>query len=317
MMLDLYKSCTLCPRECGVNRLAGETGFCGETADLRIGTAVVYRGEEPPLIGTGGSGTIFLSGCNLGCVYCQCYQISQGEKGGKVLGRIVSCEEFAEICIKLRDNGAENINIVTGSHVIPEIINGLDAARKAGVQLPVLWNSSGYESPEALELLKDYVDIFMPDMKTLDNKTSAKFFNTADYPEIASAAILKMIDIVQKKSTENAHEKVIIRHLVLPGYLESTHSVLRWFAENIKGRAMLSLMLQYTPVPGRKETIHAPKRYVKKEDYEIVMGWVEELGIEDGFTQELITGKEWLPDFRQTNPFPSNIAFPVWHHNKN
>jgi len=309
-MVNNYKSCKLCPRKCGVNRLAGETGFCGETAVLRIGAAVIHRGEEPPLVGTGGSGTIFVSGCNLGCVFCQNYQISQGLIGAadrKSLGKPVSAGDFAEICVALRDKGAENINIVTGSHAIPELIQGIIAAKNAGVQIPVLWNSSAYESPQALELLKDYIDIYLPDLKTLDSEIAAKFFKTPDYPEAASCAILKMTEIARS----DINKKVIVRHLILPGYLESTHSVLRWFADNLKDRAQLSLMTQYTPIPGRGET--APKRYLNKDEYKTVLMWLDEFGIEDGFCQELVTGSDWLPDFRRINPFPSELSVPVWH----
>ena len=341
-MTDLYKSCTICPRACGVNRLAGETGFCGETAALRAAAAVIHRGEEPPLVGTGGSGTIFISGCNLGCVYCQNYQVSQGESRGEriatrgewiatrgarsdriaALGGVVCAEEFAAICAALRGRGAENINIVTGSHAVPGIVEGIIMAKEAGAlevsqrgKMPILWNSSGYDSLEMLELLKEHIDIFLPDLKTLDGRISAKFSNAPDYPQTAEAAIRKMIDIVHEKSSARgelaaAREKVIIRHLILPGYLESTRSVLRWFADNAKGRAMLSLMTQYTPIPGREKI--APNRYVRKEDYETVMGWLEEFGIEDGFCQELVTGSEWLPDFTRTNPFPSKLSVPVW-----
>jgi putative pyruvate formate lyase activating enzyme len=316
-MTNHYEACTICPRNCGIDRFAGKTGYCGETAELRIGTAVIHRGEEPPLIGTGGSGAIFISGCNLGCIFCQCYQVSQGEGREAAIGKAVTTEEFASICITLRDNGAENINIVTGSHVVPGIIEGLAAAKKAGLEIPILWNSSGYDSIEALELLKEYVDIFMPDMKTLDSKVSAKFFNAPDYPAVASAAILKMIDIVQNKElgSQDKMPKVIIRHLILPGYLESTRSVLRWFADNAKDRALISLMTQYTPIPGREKfppSKRPPERYVNKKDYEIVMEWLDEFGIKDGFYQELITGSEWLPDFKQLNPFPSKISVPVW-----
>jgi len=307
-LTNLYNHCDYCPRACGVNRQAGETGYCGETADLRVGVAVIHRGEEPPLIGAGGSGTIFITGCNLGCVFCQNYQVSQGEgkvapfHGAAPLGKTVSTEEFAGICAALRDAGAENINIVTGSHAVPAIIEGFIAARKAGVQIPLLWNSSGYDSLEALEILKDHVEIYLPDLKTLDSKLAVKFFNAPDYPAVASAAILKMI--------ETAENKVIIRHLILPGHLESTRSVLRWFADNAKGRALLSLMTQYTPIPGIGKK--APNRYVVKEEYDIVLRWLEEFGIEDGFCQELVTGNEWLPDFRRKNPFPSKLSVPVY-----
>ncbi|MDR2542804.1 MAG: radical SAM protein [Treponema sp.] len=303
MLKHYYDNCTFCPRNCGINRNEGETGYCGETADLRISVAAVHYGEEPPLIGTGGSGTIFVGGCNLGCVFCQCHQVSHGVGKEPPLSKIVSAREFARLCIALRDAGAENINIVTGSHAVPAIIEGFIAARKAGVQIPFLWNSSGYDSREALELLKDHIDIYLPDLKTTDTGLAKKFFNAPDYPAVAKAAILKMIDNAQKP-------KVIVRHLILPGYLESTRLVLQWFAENIKERALLSLMTQYTPVPGKEKV--APKRYVIKEEYETVMNWLEEYQIKDGFFQELLTGNEWLPDFKRENPFPAKIAAPVW-----
>jgi putative pyruvate formate lyase activating enzyme len=255
-------------------------------------------------VGTGGSGTIFISGCNLGCAFCQNYQISQGEGGGQSLGREVSAEEFAGICATLRDRGAENINIVTGSHAIPKIVEGLIAAKKAGVKLPVLWNSSAYEKIETLELLEGHVDIYLPDMKTLNSEIATRYFNAPNYPAVAAAAVKKMIEMA------GALEKMIIRHLILPGCLESTRSVLRWFAENAAGRAMLSLMTQYTPVSNRKRPI--PNHYLSEEEYEIVLKWLEEFEIEDGFCQELVTGSEWLPNFRRTNPFPSELSIPVW-----
>jgi len=306
----MYTSCMLCPKNCRVNRNAGETGFCGETSDLRIGAAVIHKGEEPPLVGVGGSGTIFISGCNLGCNFCQNHQVSQkqvSEKqvshGSASFGRIVTAGEFSKICAALRDNGAENINIVTGSHAIPGIIEGLNAARKIGVNLPVLWNSSAYETTCALELLSDYVEIFLPDLKTLDSGISAEFFNAPDYPKIAEAAILKMLEI--------AKGRVIIRHLILPGFLESTRQVLRWFADNAAHSGMLSLMTQYTPIEGRNKPM--PQRFLSESEYDTVMQWLIEFDIEDGFCQELITGSDWLPDFKLPNPFPSELSVPVWN----
>jgi putative pyruvate formate lyase activating enzyme len=210
-----------------------------------------------------------------------------------------------KICAALRDKGAENINIVTGSHAIPAIVEGLAAAKNAGVRLPVLWNSSAYETTEALELLNEYVDIYLPDMKTLDVEIATKYFNAPDYPTAAKAAIKKMMEMA------GSREKVIIRHLILPGLLDSTRSVLRWFAENAAGRAQLSLMTQYTPIPNRNRPM--PNRYLTKEEYETVLYWLEEFGIEDGFCQELVTGNGWLPDFRRNSPFSSELSVPVWH----
>jgi len=303
--MKLYNPCNLCPRACGVDRFVGEIGFCRETAALRIASAVIHKGEEPPLVGTGGSGTIFISGCNLGCSFCQNYQVSQNEKDSASLGKAVTAEEFANLCAALRDAGAENINIVTGSHAVPGLIEGFKAARKAAVNLPILWNSSGYDSIPALELLKDYIDIYLPDLKTLDSEIAAKFFNAPDYPETAKAAILKMCDNVRDKS------KVIVRHLVLPGFLESTRSALRWFADNVREGALLSLMTQYTPIPNRNREM--PDRYLSEDEYKTVLEWLEDFKIEDGFCQELVTGSSWLPDFKKHNPFSSELSVSVWH----
>jgi putative pyruvate formate lyase activating enzyme len=298
-----YKSCRLCPRSCGVDRTAGEKGYCEETAELRVAAALLHCGEEPPLVGTTGSGTIFVSGCSLRCVFCQNYQISQGDAAAQAMGKPVSTEEFAAICIALQNKGAENINIVTGSHAIPAIVQGVIAARKAGMKIPLLWNCSAYENTSALEMLRDHVDVYLPDLKTMDSEIAEKFFNAPDYPATAAAAIIKMMDM--------SREKVIVRHLILPDYLESTHRVLRWFADNAKDRALLSLMTQYTPIPGRQQT--APNRFVSEKDYKTVLGWLEEFNIEEGFCQELVTGSDWLPDFLRPNPFSSELSVPVWH----
>ena len=198
MSSALYQPCLLCPRRCEVKReTAAASGYCGESAALRLACASIHYGEEPPLTGVvangnrengGGSGTIFVSGCNLGCVFCQNWQISQHH-----IGRVVDTAEFTRICLALQNKGAENINIVTGSHAVPVIVEGISAARAGGLSLPVLWNSSAYELPETLELLGDTVDIFLPDMKTLDSNIAKRYFNAPDYPAIAAAAIKKML----------------------------------------------------------------------------------------------------------------------------
>ncbi|MDR0495111.1 MAG: radical SAM protein, partial [Treponema sp.] len=284
----LYQNCRLCPRACGVDRLAAPAGYCGETSKLRLAFAGLHRGEEPPLSGEGGSGAVFVSGCNLRCNFCQNWQISSGRDGTR-LGRAVSTEEFTAICLTLQNRGAENINIVTGSHAIPAIVQCLSAAKNAGLRIPVLWNSSAYESLEALELLEGQVDTYMPDLKTLDSALAARFFNAADYPQAAVRAIQQM--------TRHKPGNVIIRHLILPGQLESTRAVLRWFADNAAGTALLSLMSQYTPITETNSPGNSPGRFVGKREYETALGWLEEFGIEDGFCQELVTGSDWLPDF--------------------
>ncbi|MCL2761946.1 MAG: radical SAM protein [Treponema sp.] len=304
----LYHHCRLCPRDCGVDRLAGPAGYCGESASLRLAFAGLHRGEEPPLSGMGGSGTIFVSGCNLGCAMCQNWQVSSGGSAER-LGRAVSADAFTAICLALQDKGAENINIVTGSHAIPAIAQGFSAAKAAGLRIPVLWNSSAYESPAALELLSGHVDIWLPDLKTLDNTLAARFFNAADYPQVAAQAIRWMIQ--HKPAAVPAG--VIIRHLILPGCLESTRAVLRWFADNAAGQAQLSLMSQYTPIPRDGLSGQMPGRFLSEREYDTVLGWLEEFDIQDGFCQDYVTGSDWLPDFKRRNPFSSELSVTVWH----
>jgi putative pyruvate formate lyase activating enzyme len=320
---DFYRKCVLCPRLCGVDRRAGFRGFCGETAELRVASASIHQGEEPPLTGAGGSGAVFISGCNLGCVFCQNYRISRnirGQTGGKnaALGRPIDTEEFAAICLALRDRGAENINIVTGIHAVPAIAAGISAARKQGLSLPVLWNTSGYEGATSLALLKDTVDIYLPDLKTLDNRLADRFFGAPGYPEHAVSSILKMMEYRELGYAPGSpggilRSGVVIRHLVLPGFLEATREVLRWFGERCRGRALLSVMTQYTPVRGIDGGRESPSRQLSSGEYETVLDWLEEFGIEDGFCQELSPGDEWLPDFSRTNPFSSRLSTPVWH----
>ena len=349
----IYASCRLCPRLCGANRGDSGRGFCGESAVLRLACASIHRGEEPPLTGGeggGGSGTIFVSGCNLGCVFCQNCQISRAATG-TTLGAAVDTREFARICLALQERGAENINIVTGSHAVPAIAEGLratgkgrphDAARNGAssgqLTLPILWNSSAYELPKTLELLAGLVDMFLPDLKTLDGDLASRFFHAPDYPERAAAAIRIMIDLAS--GAGGRLPAVIVRHLVLPDYLDSTREVLRWFADNCAGRngVLLSLMFQYTPATPDMSDAAAtlaegaalrgqssglrysvsdfppPGRYVNKQEYQTALDWLEEFGIEDGYCQELVPGTtDWLPDFQKVNPFPSELSRPVWH----
>ncbi|GHV40739.1 radical SAM protein [Spirochaetia bacterium] len=303
----LYTPCALCPRACGTNRTTGVRGRCGETAELRLASASLHRGEEPPITGSGGSGTIFVTGCNLGCVFCQNYQISR-----EGMGRAVSSEEFAAIALRLQEQGAENINIVTGSHAVPAIARGIDAARSRGLRIPVLWNSSAYESPAMLDLLKSRVDVYLPDLKTLDSALAGRYFNAPDYPRHAAAAIFKMLEARElryNKAETTLISGVIIRHLVLPGHLESTRELIRWFAEHCRGKALLSLMTQYTPVGGK----NTPGRYINQGEYGQILSWLEDFDIEDGFCQELVTGNEWLPNFERPNPFSSDLSVPIWH----
>ncbi len=349
----LYKKCVQCPRKCGVDRTAlrqaqgprisellqgPRTGFCKEPADLRIAFAGLHFGEEPLVTVFGGSGTIFFTGCTLRCAFCQNYQISQDG-----LGRIVDCAEFVDICLKLQAAGAENINLVTGSHHIPVIAKYLRAARDQGVTIPFCWNSSAYESVEMLELLKGLVTIWLPDLKTLDRELSHKLFAAPNYPTVATAAIRWMIEnnplkIVSLPEPPNAKpiewaepgeprdkmmSGVIIRHLFMPGKFEQTAQVLEWLKENADGRAIISLMNQYTPVPfeeaadrlaaRQKALATLENRLVTPQEDADIQDLIEAYDFEYLFYQELTDDTSWLPDFRRAQPFNNKLATPMWH----
>ncbi|MCL1927969.1 MAG: radical SAM protein [Treponema sp.] len=344
-----YLTCFLCPRRCGINRnntnKQKEYGYCRESSVLHLACVSIHKGEEPPISGTGenrkgcgftgGSGTIFISGCNLGCVFCQNWQISldlpsmsnlktefatqtPGIQPPVIhdrfrLGKPVETAEFARVCLALQEKGAENINIVTGSHAVPAIVEGITAAKEQGLVIPVLWNSSAYELSETLDLLETVVDVFLPDMKTLDSAIAGQYFNAPDYPVVAAAAIEKMLEMRKIRfDASYLVSGVMVRHLVLPGYLEASREVLRWFADHCNGRALLSLMFQYTPITNMAKNV--PDRYITQEEYDTVLGWLGEFNIEDGYCQELVPGNtDWLPDFGKYNPFPSELSIPVWH----
>lgn len=314
-----YEHCTACPKACGVNRNAGAVGFCGETAELRIAWAGLHFGEEPPVTGRGGSGTVFITGCNLRCVFCQNFHISQ-----RGMGRAITGAEFVRICLTLQNAGAENINIVTGSHAIPALAQGLRAAKEQGLCIPVVWNSSAYETETALQSLRGAVDGWLPDLKTLSSATAQAVFYAPDYPDYARRALSVMADTSPLVMTEAEEDYpfgkvlsgVIVRHLALPGKLEDTKAVLQWFAEHLKGKALLSLMTQYTPVNANANTkrIRAFSNRLLDESEDIrLRQFLEDFGIEDGFYQELVSDTGWLPDFTRVQTFSSALSKPLWH----
>ncbi len=313
-----YDSCKICPRACGTNRNAGERGLCGETADLRLSWAGLHFGEEPPVTGAGGSGTIFVTGCNLRCKFCQNFQISHAG-----MGAAVDEGTFAEICLALERAGAENVNVVTGSHAIPALASGLSLARERGLSVPILWNSSAYETTEALELLDGLVTVWLPDLKTLNPALSEGVFAAGDYPSVAKKAIRHMasrspVEYAQSRdgTAETLSSGVVVRHLALPGRLADTRLALEWFAERLEGSALLSLMTQYTPVdanPRARLLDEFQNRPLDETEYDSLRAMLGELGIEAGFYQELVSDTEWLPDFNRVQPFSSALARPVWH----
>jgi putative pyruvate formate lyase activating enzyme len=307
--LDPYRSCLLCPRACGADRAGGGRGYCREPARTRAACACLHFGEEPPITGTAGSGTVFFTGCTLRCAFCQNWQTSS-----ESAGRELTDNELAGIFLQLQSAGARNVNIVTGTQFVPGILASLLIARARGLAIPLVWNSSGYETEQTVGRLAPHAAFFLPDLKTLDAGLARDYLRAPDYPETAARAIRAMAEArpLAWKGEELAGG-VIVRHLVLPGRIPQTRQVLEWFAENLKGRALLSLMFQYTPIPDRG--LPEPfDRMVTEGEYREAIGLLEDLGIDDGFYQEPISDNAWLPDFNRARPFSSELSRMVWHY---
>ena len=282
-------------------------GFCGQSAALRIAWAGLHFGEEPPITGEKGSGTIFFSGCTLKCSFCQNYQLSH-----LGFGRQITTGELARIMVCLEREGAENINLVSGSHFAPSILEAIGQAKIEGLSLPIIWNSSGYESMDTLEMVLEEVDIFLPDLKTLDQELSEELFKCGDYPEVVAEALKEIALHREERSLDGKLKQgMIVRHLVLPGHLESSLQVLSWFKEALYDKCLLSLMFQYTPVSPLKPT-GSLKRRISREEYEAVLGCLERLNIERGFIQKLEVEHDLLPNFEKGSPFPTALAKPLW-----
>lgn len=239
----ILERCTLCPRECGANRLKGERGFCRGGAQARVYSFAPHFGEESPLVGTGGSGTIFFSGCSLGCIYCQNYEISQLDQGTEV-----SAEGLAKIMLHLQKKGCHNVNLVTPSHYVPQILEALSIARERGLKVPLVYNCGGYESVETLKLLEGIVDIYMPDLKYGSDQPGLKYSSAKDYFSRAKEAVTEMHRQVGDLHIEEGLAKrgVLVRHLVLPDDIARTEEVVKFLSE-ISGKTYLNIMPQYYP----------------------------------------------------------------------
>ena len=295
MFEKAYEECRLCPRECRVNRKEGQTGFCQMDGTLRVARAALHMWEEPCISGKRGSGAVFFSGCNLRCVYCQNFDIAAGTRGKEI-----SRERLSEIFLELQAQGAANINLVTGAHYVPQIIKALNLARMQGMDLPVVYNSSGYEKLETLKLLEGYVDIYLPDFKYMEPDLAQKFSHAPDYVERAKAAIKEMVR--QSGSCQFGEDGyirrgTIVRHLILPGHTRNSRKVLRYLHETYGEEIYISIMNQYTPLPQCGEYPELSRR-VTEAEYDAVVDYAIELGIENGFIQEGDVAEEsFIPEF--------------------
>lgn len=292
-------NCILCPRNCGINRDCGSKGFCGESNSVRIARAALHFWEEPVISGDNGSGAVFFTGCNLKCIFCQNESIAASE-----VGKEVSIETLAEIFLKLQEDGANNINLVTASHYVPQVAESIRMARKSGLTIPIVYNTSSYEKQETLRLLDGLVDIYLPDFKYMDAKLAKAYSNAEDYPEVAKAAIAEMYRQVGKpafdEDTGLMHKGVIVRHLVMPGAVGNAKAVIDYLYGTYGDDIYISLMNQYTPV---KEFADYPElnRKVTKREYEKVIQYALDLGVENAFIQEGETAQEsFIPPFDLT-----------------
>jgi len=260
---DILKDCRLCPRECRVNRLEGELGYCRADSGLTVSSAFPHFGEESPLVGVHGSGTIFLTHCNLRCIFCQNYDISHLGRGERI-----TSSDMARMMIRLQELGCHNINFVTPTHYVPQIVASLPEAVEHGLRIPLVYNCSGYESLEVIQLLEGIVDIYMPDAKFMDEKYSKEYCNAPDYPGVLKKVLKEMHRQVGDLKTDShgiAEKGLLIRHLVMPGGVASSESVLRFIAEEISVHTYVNIMDQYRPEHHACEHVPIHRRTTHKE----------------------------------------------------
>lgn len=292
---EMLSDCTLCPRNCNVDRNAGKRGFCGMAGELFLARAALHMWEEPCISGKKGSGAVFFSGCGLRCCFCQNHDIAIGSRGLPV-----TVERLSEIFLELKENGAANINLVTGVHYVPQIIQALELAREKGMDLPIVYNSSGYENVETLKLLEGYIDVYLPDMKYMDPELAQKFSHAPDYPQRAMEGIREMVRQTGTcRFTPDGYIKkgTIVRHLILPGHTRNSIEVLRYLHRTYGEDIYISIMNQYTPVR-KLEKYKELNRKVTKREYEKVLDAAIDMGIQNGFIQEGETASEsFIPEF--------------------
>jgi len=279
---QLMENCMLCPRKCGVNRIKGEKGYCRTGIDLEISSFYSHMGEEPPISGWNGSGTIFFTHCNLRCVFCQNYPISHLGYGNKI-----SIDRLAEIMLTLQKRGCHNINLVTPTHFTPHILAAVDEAIDKGLRIPLVYNCGGYEAMETLKLLKGVVDIYLPDIKYGSSREAKKYSNAPDYFEVAKKAIKEMYEQVGELQLSRegiAQRGLIIRHLVLPNNLAKTDKVLSFIKNELSPHIHISIMNQYFPAY-KAINIEDLNRKVTDKEYRRVLNLAKKLSLERGWRQ--------------------------------
>lgn len=291
----MLKECHLCPRNCGVDRLAGQKGFCGVDAGIMVARAALHMWEEPCISGKEGSGAVFFSGCSLGCVFCQNRTISKGQSG-----KVITVEHLAELFLELQGQKANNINLVTAGHFLPQVREALILAKEQGLTIPVVYNSSGYEKVEMLRYLEGLVDIYLPDLKYLEADLAGKYSHAKDYPEVAMKALEEMVRQVGTLEFDERgmmKKGVIVRHLLLPGHVRNSKKVLEYLYGTYGDQIYISLMNQYTPMPAMKDDPQLSRKVTDRE-YDRLLDHAISLGVTNCFIQEGETAKEsFIPEF--------------------
>lgn len=295
LLQQLMSNCTLCPRNCGVDRIAGKTGYCGEPAEIYAARAALHMWEEPCLVGSTGSGTVFFSGCNMKCVFCQNHNIAIGQTG-----RTITISRLAEIFLELQQKGATNINLVTPTHYIPQIRLALLQAKAEGLTLPIVYNTGNYEKPESLRLLDGLVDIYLPDMKYFSPELSSKYSFAPDYFAKACESLKEMYRQTGPCDFDGQgilQRGIIVRHLILPGQVKDSKKILHYLHDTYGNNIWISIMNQYTPLPQVADILEL-NRKVSAAEYDRVIDYALRLGIENAFIQEGETAEEsFIPAF--------------------
>lgn len=293
--MNKYENCLLCPRKCGINRSTGQTGVCGVSSEIKVARAALHYWEEPCISGKRGSGAVFFSGCSLHCVFCQNREISDGKEG-----KVISKERLSDIFMELAGKGANNINLVTPGHYIPDIVWAVNDAKSRGMKLPIIYNTSGYENVTELKLLEGIVDVYLPDFKYMDSTLSARYSRAKDYPSVAKQALSEMVrqqpDVVIDDATGLIQKGVIVRQLLLPGHVNDAKAVLKYLYDTYHDHVYISMMSQFTPIA--LKDYPEINRTVTRREYERLVDYALEIGITNAFIQEGDVAKDsFIPAF--------------------
>ncbi len=293
--MNKYENCLLCPRKCGINRRTGQTGVCGVSSEIRVARAALHYWEEPCISGKKGSGAVFFSGCSLHCVFCQNREISDGK-----VGKIISKERLRDIFLELKAKGANNLNLVTPGQYIPDIVWAVSDARRYGMELPIVYNTSGYENADELKQLEGIVDVYLPDFKYMDSALSAKYSRAKDYPSVAKQAISEMVrqqpKVVIDDATGLIQKGVIVRQLLLPGHVNDAKAILKYLHDTYQDSIYISMMSQFTPIA--LKDYPEINRTVTRREYERLIDYAIKIGITNAFIQEGNVAKDsFIPAF--------------------